>query len=532
MAVSIPLFQLGTILRPSSATHSFTKVIHLVDLSDNPLNLTIQGSKRKEEDHTRYLFFDKKALLIGGNALHPSFGYFEIDPEDSVGVSPSIFAFVPNEDLVSAEYVAVALAKKGILSTGSSRARISLYDLGMTQIPLLSKEDQKQAIKDFDKQQKNQYSQNASRPVKVVLMGDVPDLVDVNGRSIECVRLFNRISHTALGWLRGCSSKNYDAIIVKQNEAISDMDIFTLCTSFAPVFILTGDKNALEDRFADYAYKYLPGRCYSYGCEDLLTASLFRYVDGINNPKNFILEVYARQLQSAAVLDGKFRFNMCLHDKLEEILLSEGDNKEYLNDLRKIRDNCILKPLIKYGYLPETKENLTYGALVDLLANRIYPPQETKYILLQSFFPKNLSALLFASGPILNEGSHADYQADKDIQYVVLQIIMACICHMSKLINDGYFNSLDPTATRSQYIGFISEYVFESGKYLVQSIEENPGYLYAGNTHLDQKECAKQGIRPGDFVEIETMPIPEQHPKVTDYEKIFFYSKFFKKVVE
>ena len=532
MAVSVPLLELGTFLRPSTAPRAFTKVINITDLSDNPLNLTIKGSEKKEGDSDRYVFYDKNVLLIGGNALHPSFGYLEVNPEEPVGVSLySIFAFIPDEDRISAEYVAVALAQRGILSTGSSRARISSYDLEMTQIPLLSKEEQLQAIRDYDKEQQ-QNNLAVSKPVRVVMIGAAHFLATIDARQVECVCFYKKFSNTALEWLRGSSSKKYDAIIVKQNEDISNMDIFTLCTSFSPVFILTGDKSSLETSFDNHAYKYLPGRCFSIGCEDKLTAALFRYYNGINNPKNFILEVYARQLQAAAILDGKFRFNVCLHDRLEEILLSEGDDKNYLNELRKIRDNCILKPLVKYGYLPETRENFTYGAVVELLANRIYPPQGPEYILLQSIFPKNLSALLWASSPILNEGSHADSLADKDIQHVVLQIIMACICHMSELVKDGYFNSADPAKTRSRYIGFFSEYTFESGKYLVQALKDEPDYLYAGNTHLDQTECAKQGIRPGDFVDILTPPIPEKQPKVTDYERIIFYTKFFNKVVE
>ena len=106
---------------------------------------------------------------------------------------------------------------------------------------------------------------------------------------------------------------------------------------------------------------------------------------------------------------------------------------------------------------------------------------------------------------------------------------MACICCLSDLVQDGLFDHKDWEKVNKQYVGWLSDYSFESGIYLVQSLKEDPNYLFAGNTHLSQKECESKSIYPGDLVEI-TAVQQEKKPIITDYERVLFYSSQFKKI--
>lgn len=526
------LRELGKIIKPSTPKDQPRFFIRNDNLSDNPLKLDIPISERKEDYHARFGFLRQSALLIGGNPSRPRFGLFKFDESSPVGIASSICGFIPDENQISTEYVAVTLAENGLFS-GSSILRITTEDLALTRIPMVPKSEQLRVIKEYAQKHSQQTTVLPRLKVKVALVGNpsVPvqyeDDLEIRGSFLNARETRN--------WVRNkANRKTIDAVIINQTDNISFQDIFSLCNEEIPTFILTQDLQGLEDQFGSYAEQYLPGRGFSAGSETELFSVLFQFVNDQNTPEGRISILYSEQLAAAEDLDAKFCYeNYCLHDKLMEILLSQGDGPDCLTDLRKIRDNCILQPLIDYGYLPKTnKRSFTIGAEVDLLANRVYSTQDASYILLKSLFPKNLASLLQASGPVLNLGPHALSQADKNIRLVVLQVIMACICHMSDLIKQGKFNSLDPARISGQYIGNLSTYSFESGRYLVQALSDEPSYLFAGNTHLDQKECAKQGVCPGDFVEIETMPIPEKQPRVTDFERVFFYSKIFKKIVE
>ena len=81
-----------------------------------------------------------------------------------------------------------------------------------------------------------------------------------------------------------------------------------LCGSEAgiPVFILSKDLQELESVFADYADLYLPGKSFPIDGEPDLFVALFKYMDEQYSPEGQIREVYARQLEAAANLDGKF----------------------------------------------------------------------------------------------------------------------------------------------------------------------------------------------------------------------------------
>lgn len=524
----MPLGKLGTFTTPSYTNHPFKQVIRVLDLSNDPLFLDISASERSEHDYQLYGTLDNDALLIGGNATHPSFGYFRGRDYPSVGISSAIFAFIPNEHLVSLEYVAFALSQKGVFATGSDPRRIFAHDLFYTTIPVLSKEEQQKTILAYRHSQQRHNRSSQIDFVRLVLIGNPPTPAET---PTKIIRRYDRISNTFLEWIRNDENKkSIDAIIVKQTHEVSCQDIFSLCTEEKPVFILTEDSRALEACFGNHTHKYLPNRCFSIGNESELYSALFQLIEEQARPKSHFLEVFSRQLLAAAKLDGQFRYSgFCLRDKLELLLSSSNNDEEFLADLRKIRDHCILDPLIDFGYLPKQKKCFTYGAEVEFLSKRVYSTIDGTFILIKNPFPKHLVDLLYATSSILNEGAHELSLPDKNVQYAVLQIIMACICCLSDLVQDGLFDHKDWEKVNKQYVGWLSDYSFESGIYLVQSLKEDSHYLFAGNTHLSQKECESKSIHPGDLVEI-TAVQQEKKPIITDYERVLFFSSQFKKI--
>ena len=524
----VPLQELGLVIKPNRIKERTSKVIRLGNLSGDPLSLNITPDEREEDDTSSYGVLQESALLIGGNPSYPKFGYLSSNASESIGISTFLHAFIPNEELVSAQYVAVVLTDKGIDNTGSSIVRITLDDLALTRIPLISKREQEQVIKAFRLRHSKQHSsETLQQKVRVAMVGhpsepaEFSDHLDIRGS-------FDKIKD-AINWVKvSDNGSKIDAFIVNQTDDISHLNIHSLCAKDVPVFIISPDVQALEIAFESDSDDYLSGKCFARGAESDLYRALFRFCDDRNSPAGKIREVYARQLEAAADLDGKFQYDSFnLRDKLEEMLLDKDAGNDYVNDLRSIRDHCLLDPLIQYGYLPKCNvRGFTYGAEVDLLADRFH---KEGYLLLKTLVPKNLANLLRAATPFLNEGSHVITLSDWDTQFVVLQIIMAFICLLSKLKGEGLFDGLGSNETKKEYVGSINSFQFQTGgPYPVFSLKDNPGYLYAEHVHLDDKFCKEKGIHAGNSVFIHSCK-EEGYPKITDYEKIVFYSKDFDK---
>ena len=522
----VPLQELGSLVKPSRTKERTPLIIRLGNLSEDPLNLHTTPEEPEEDDHGSYGTLPEDVLLIGGNPSHPKFGYLKSIPEKTIGISSVLYAFIPDNNLVSAQYIAVVLAENGIYSAGSSVIRITLDDLALTRIPLITKSEQKQVISAYAQRHGNPGAKAYRQKARVGIIGNPPIPNEAN-TNLDKRFVFNKIKDV-INWLKAPGNRNkIDALIVNQTSAISNQDLIFLCSEGIPVFILSQDIQGLENAFGNYADQYLPGRCFANGAENDLFSALFLFCDDQNSPEGKIREVYARQLYAAEDLDEKFQFDhFCLRDKLEEILLNKESGKDYVNELRKIRDNCLLTPLIKFGYLPRNKRDFTFGAVVDLLADRVH---KNGTILLKTVVPRHQASLLRAITPFLNEGSHVTTPDDKDTQLIAIQIIMSFICLLSGLKSQGYFDGIATEETKKEYVGHIEDFQFKNGQYIVQSLGGDSDYLFAGNVHLDKNRCREINLKVGDVVDIPSA-IPEGDPKITDQAKVIFYSKFFDKV--
>ena len=100
---------------------------------------------------------------------------------------------------------------------------------------------------------------------------------------------------------------------------------------------------------------------------------------------------------------------------------------------------------------------------------------------------------------------------------------------MSELVNQGFFDKMEPEKVNKECLGSMSDFMFQSGWYQVQCLKDDPDYLFAENVHLDTQACKVNNIKAGDFVSIQTV-ITEKQPRITDYEKVVFFSKIFQKV--
>lgn len=525
----VPLQELGTLIKPSRTKERTPLIIRLGNLSGNPLDLSTTPEEREEDDKGSYGTLPAGALLIGGNPSYPKFGYLKSIPEKTIGISSALYAFIPDINLVSAQYIAVVLAENGVFNAGSSIVRITLDDLALTRIPLITKSEQEKVISAYAQRHGNPGAKAYRQKARVALVGNPPIPNDAN-TNLDKRFVFNKIKDV-FNWLKTPGNRNkVDALIVSQTNAISNQDLFILCNDGIPVFILAQDIQGLENAFGNYADQYLPGRCFANGAENDLFSALFLFCDDQNSPEGKIREVYARQLNAAEDLDEKFKFdNFCLRDKLEEILLNKDSGKDYVNELRKIRDICLLTPLIKYGYLPRTRYNFTFGAEVDLLVDRIKKYDTNSIVLLKTVVPKHLASLLRAISPFLNEGSHIITTDDRDTQIVAIQIIMSFICLLSGLNSQGYFDCMPKGETKKEYVDYLEGMRFTSGRYPVQCLSENSDYLFAGNVHLNKDCCREKNIKVGDVVDIPSA-VPENNPKIIDQTIVFFYTNVFDKV--
>ena len=99
------------------------------------------------------------------------------------------------------------------------------------------------------------------------------------------------------------------------------------------------------------------------------------------------------------------------------------------------------------------------------------------------------------------------------------------------MMDDGRFDKYDPDRNRQIYISVIRDDAYETGVKTVRCLADDPGYLYAGNIHLDEKKCRQLCLKSGDLVDIHRA-VMEGAPRVSDFTQILFYSKEFTKVTE
>ena len=522
----VPLSDLGEIVKPATSKDELIKIIRSDQLSENPLHMDVFPVEIDENDDRPYGIITSNALLISrGNPNHPKFGLYEYDSDCPVGIASTIFAFVPNEDIVSAQYIAVVLAKEGIYPYGSTIQRINIIDLLRTRIPLVPFEEQNLVVRSYRQDHKDFV---LHQKVRIAKLGN-PIIPKSIYKQLSKQESFNEIRELK-DWLSDSENrKRIDAVVINQTSAIDYLDLFNLCSSYdkLPVFILSKSVSVLKEKFGNYSDQYLKERSFEIGHESDLFVSLFNYVASQNSPEGKIRQEYARQLEAAANLDAKFCYKgFWLYDKLEELLLNIETGKEMRNAIRNIRDNCLLEPLVQYGFLPQVNnKTLKKGALVDLMADRYYNDKSgEKWIVKKPLFPKHLVLLLRSTKDFLNEGSHVLSSSDKDIQVIALQVVMALICRISDLIMEGVFDKLEPDTKSGVYYCDYSKECYQ-----VKLAKDTDDYFYADAIHLDTQTCLNKNINPGDYVQIEVAK-EEMQPRYIDKEEVFFYSKQFRKV--
>lgn len=488
-----------------------------------------------------YRYVDKPVLLISGTPYSLKFAYISKPP---VFVRRDIFIFEPNEKLIDKDYLVLELLKAEIAVTGSSVVRLLEEDLSMAVISVPPMREQKSIVRkalkeEIAKRQAVLVGQAGSvsmgltrKKIKVATFGKVNLPAEASEDMSECMH-FDRVG-SVKSWIQKCN--DIEAIIIQQGEDISVQDIWKVCTSGEvkiPVYILSPDLKLLEDFFANDADEYLPGKCFGNGLEEELVNAIYTFYDQKDSPAGRIREVYSRQLDAASNLDSRFSFDgVKLSNKLEEMLLSKGSSIDWRGDLRKIRDNCFLKPLSEHGFLPKYDDRkFAWGAMVSLLADRVFFYKNGEYYFLdKEILPRDLAEMLRSCSALLNQGNHIFRRSDEDTQWATMHIIMSVLCHLSDKVNEGVFDKDDYEGTSSRYWSHVDNYRYETGRYEVKALKEDSSYLYVGNSiHLDEDQCKSERVKPGDWVEVEKAG-KEKRPYINDWVRIVFYSKEFHKV--
>lgn len=537
----VPLSELGSFVRTEYAKGVVSKAVAPKDMVEDfrlmgdVKETALSTPKGKPgEKNLMYRVVQKPALLISGWHRKLKFAYVS---EPSVTVHNSVFVFEPDLKVIDKDYLAYALSKAEVVNVGSSVFVTTKEDLLLTRIPVPSLREQKETLRKLGKRLSNAEIVTdtvSRRRLNVALIGavDVPQNVL---EDMTVTKEFGRIRE-ADDWVR--RNKGIDALIVRHVQRDNGAEILMLCRSVdtVPVFILSDDPEQLEDVFGSYADEYLPGRCFDAAGEDTdLYSAMFSFFDDRNTPAGRVRQVYSRQLEAAGDLDGKFQFEgLVLREELERILLSPDGGNDLRLTLRKIRDNCILKELSRYGYLPPYDDKyFHWGAMVNLLADRYFKrDDEILYYLKKEIIPRNMAEMLRSCSLLLNQGGHEFVKTDTDTQWAAIHVIMAVICHMAGMLRAGLFDKVDREKTAERYWSRVDRLMFESGTYTVVSREDKPSYLFAisedgvSRVHLNEKVCKKIGVKDGDTVKISTA-VPEGHPYVTDQMAIVFYSEDF-----
>ena len=541
----VPLSELGSFVRTEYAEGVVSKAVAPKDMVEDfrlmgdVKETALSTPKGKPgEKNLMYGVVERPALLISGSQRKLKFAYVSEPP---VTVHNSVFVFEPDPKVIDKDYLAYALSKAEVVNVGSSVFVTTKEDLLMTRIPVPSLREQKDTVRKLGTSLLNAeivIDSVSRRRLNVALVGsvDVPQNVL---EDMTVTRKFGRIRE-ADDWVR--RNKGIDALIVRHVERDNGAEILMLCRSVdtVPVFILSDNPGQLEDIFGSYADEYLPGRCFdAAGGDTDLYSALFSLFDDRDTPAGRVRQVYSRQLEAAADLDGKFQFEgVALREELERILLSPDSGNDLRLTLRKIRDNCVLNELSRYGYIPPYDDrSFHWGAMVNLLADRYFKRDDgVFYYLEKEILPRNMAEMLRSCSLLMNQGGHVFAKTDTDTQWAAIHVVMAVLCHMAGMLRAGLFDKVDKEKTAARYWSRGDKLMFVSGAYTVVSREDMPSYLYAihenggSPVHLDTSECRKQGVKPGDSVNITTAS-SESRPYVTDEMKIAFYSKDFTKIM-
>ena len=534
----VPLHELGSIPRlplHDAASSIPERVITIADLATDPCLADIEPHPLDRDVKTFHVL-DRSALLVFATRGSLRVGYAHASPEKPVWIQDRILAFIPDEERVSIRYLAHALPRADIRYQGGSAMMVTRDEILLTSIPLLTKKEQETLIdKDLAAfQQKAPEKPTApKRKPATIIVGRKASIPTVFSEGLSIRRCFDFPSE-AEEWIKG-NKKRVDAVILLYMEGMGYLDVLILCKNNAPdlpVYFLTPEGRDLEAGFGNYAEKFLPGHCFDPGSEKELVEALSEEVSERNTTEWQIRRRYSRELAAADSIDGRFpEKGFCLRKELEDMLFSEDPRPDWRNQLRKIRDDCFLRTLVDFGFLPRTDgKALTMGGQLALLANRCFKPKEEsfRFILVREVIPKDITEMLVASRQLLNEGSHSLRAAEWDLQMASLFIVMAALCHLADMMDDGRFDRYDPDRNRQIYISVIRDDAYETGVKTVRCLTDDPGYLYADNIHLDEKVCRRLRIKSGDLVDIHGA-VMEGTPRVSDSTQILFYSKEFTK---
>ena len=448
-----------------------------------------------------YRVLDRPALLISGLGGKLKFGYVSEPP---VTVFHTILVFEPNPKVIDKDYLAYALTKADVGYVGSSVIVLTEEDLLMTRIPVPSLREQKDTVRKLGTSLLNAeivIDSVSRRRLNVALVGAVNVPQNVL-EDMTVTRKFGRIRE-ADDWVR--RNKGIDALIVRHVERDNGAEILMLCRSVdtVPVFILSDSPGQLEDIFGSYADEYLPGRCFdAAGGDTDLYSALFSLFDDRDTPAGRVRQVYSRQLEAAADLDGKFQFEgVALREELERILLSPDSGNDLRLTLRKIRDNCVLNELSRYGYIPPYDDrSFHWGAMVNLLADRYFKRDDgVFYYLEKEILPRNMAEMLRSCSLLMNQGGHVFAKTDTDTQWAAIHVVMAVLCHMAGMLRAGLFDKVDKEKTAARYWSRGDKLMFVSGAYTVVSREDMPSYLYAIHENYPLKEIVKMGNANAHF---------------------------------
>ena len=535
----VPVNSLGTVFQPKRVkpgSESPKPFVSVKDLSPMPTHIVTPSAAELKSSASAGVL-TAPALLMTRNSDSLKFGYVkDCSPENPVYVSEIIMAFVPNEEVVTWEYVAAALSEATLSNMGSSAFRLTFTDFAITRVPLLPKREQAQYVKRILRKNSplRDSAINSTRKIPVILIG-LSGIEDRRGR-ISVLRHFERMPD-AKDWL-SCHPTAAEAVIAQVGPRVTASNVSSLCEWFdtIPVFIISPDLEKLEEVFRENSNEYNLGeRAYVPEMVDSLVDTLAEVADQAITLEGDIRRRYLSQLDDAGSLDNVFRYdNVILRDELEELLvkLSRNEFADLPARMRKMRDNCFLKPLIDYGFLPN---NLQWdGALIDLLAERSYKfgddSNPSRIILSREILPKSVARLLqTASKTVLNPGTHDYGLEDGNTLMACLCVLMAALETLADMVDRGNFKDRE---SQKGYFSIVSPAWFKSGMYEVRRMEDVKGYdyLYAGNVHLDNKTCRENGIKAGDIVQIDWINGFEKEPRIDDFVQVYFYSREFSKV--
>lgn len=535
----VPVNSLGTVFHPKRAklgSESQLPFVSVRDLSPSPTHI-VTPSAAETRASASVCLLTAPALLMIRNSDSLKFGYVaDCSPESPVYVSEMMMAFVPNEELVSWEYVAAALSEATLSNMGSSAFRLTFTDFAVTMIPLLPKREQAQYVKRILRKNspRRDNAIKSTRKIPVILVG-LSGIEDRRGR-ISVLRHFERMND-AKDWLSSHPTAA-EAVIAQVGSRVTASNVSSLCERFdtIPVFIIAPDLEKLEEVFHENCIEYDFGeRAFSSEMVDDLVDTLAEVADQAMTLEGDIRRRYRSQLDDAGSLDNVFRYeNVILRDELEELLvkLSRGDVADLPTRMRKMRDNCFLQPLIDYGFLPN--DIRWDGALIDLLAERNYrlgdDSNPSRIILNREILPVSVARLLQTmSKAVLNPGSHDYGLEDGNTLMACLCVLMAALETLADMVDRGNFKDRE---SQKGYFSIVSPAWFKSGMYEVRRMEDVKGYdyLYAGNVHLDNKTCRENGIKAGDIVQIDWINGFEKEPRIDDFVQVYFYSREFSKV--